>query len=292
MRVYSRNLSKLLLAFGLVVLLIGASGCQVVEDGTSGISKSFGKIEDKPLGPGLYWVLPIVREIEVWNIKATRLPWTISVPSVDGMMVNVESTVIYHPTDVIKLRKEIGAGYQQQLVVPSVSDTIREKIGKLQLEYIIQNQDKLNADVLNGLRDSLTPRGIAIDAHMFTGLQLPAQFQEAVARKLEQKQKIQQREYELEQVRKEAEMEITRAEGSAKAQEIVNRTLSPNYLQFLWITNLSKNPNVVYVPTESGMALFKAMSDRPQMSGGNLTQSQSSSSSAPSELKKAGSGER
>ena len=249
---------------GLFALTFFMSGCKIVEDGTVGISKQFGHISDKPLEPGIYADIPVVRVVEVWNTKVTRIPIPVSVPSVDGMTVSLESTVMVRPTDVVKLRKEIGINYQQQKIIPVVNDAIRESIGKRRLDDIIQNQNKLNAEVLSNLRSKFQNSGISIEDHYLTGLQLPQQFQEAVARKLDQEQKVKQKEFELEQARKEADIEIARAEGAARAQEIVRKTISPEYLQYLWISNLKQNPNVIYVATEANMPLFKAVSSGPK----------------------------
>ena len=34
-------------------------------------------------------------------------------------------------------------------------------------------------------------------------------------------------------------------------------TLSPAYLQYLWIKTLNENPSVIYVATEANLPLFK-----------------------------------
>jgi hypothetical protein len=61
-----------------------------------------------------------------------------------------------------------------------------------------------------------------------------------------------------------AESEVIRAGGVAKANNIIKTTLSTEYLQYLWIQTLSDNKNqIIYVPenanglpfTEAGRAL-------------------------------------
>lgn len=60
-----------------------------------------------------------------------------------------------------------------------------------------------------------------------------------------------------------AEAEVERAKGVAKANEIIGKSLqgNPEYLQYLYITGLQENPNnqndrtVIYVPTERGLPL-------------------------------------
>jgi len=75
--------------------------------------------------------------------------------------------------------------------------------------------------------------------------------------KLTAEQRVQQKQFELEQAVKDAEIEVARARGAAQSQEIVRSTLSDAYLQYLWIKTLSDNPNVIYVATEANLPLFK-----------------------------------
>ena len=58
-----------------------------------------------------------------------------------------------------------------------------------------------------------------------------------------------------------AEAEITRAEGVARANEIIGKSLRGNeeYLRYLWINGLEQNKNaVIYVPTEASLPILEA----------------------------------
>ncbi len=70
---------------------------------------------------------------------------------------------------------------------------------------------------------------------------------------------MQQKQFLLEQAVKEAEIEVARARGAAKAQQIVRATLSDSYLQYLWIKTLNENPNVIYVATEANLPIFRSI---------------------------------
>ncbi len=59
----------------------------------------------------------------------------------------------------------------------------------------------------------------------------------------------------------EADAEITRAEGVARANEIIGKSLQGNeaYLRYLWINGLEQNKNaVIYVPTEGNLPILEA----------------------------------
>ena len=59
----------------------------------------------------------------------------------------------------------------------------------------------------------------------------------------------------------EADAEVTRAIGVAKANEIIGKSLQGNeaYLRYLWINGLESSKNaVIYVPTEANLPILEA----------------------------------
>ena len=59
----------------------------------------------------------------------------------------------------------------------------------------------------------------------------------------------------------EAEAEVERAKGMAKANQIVGDSLDghANYLMYLYIQNMQKTSNqIIYIPTEGGMPILEA----------------------------------
>ncbi|MGH7819943.1 MAG: SPFH domain-containing protein, partial [Candidatus Binatia bacterium] len=75
-------------------LLLG-SGCTVIEDGEVGVSKSFGRIDDKPVPQGVALVIPIARQIERWNVKLQERKERAAVPSSEGLIVGLDTSVLY-----------------------------------------------------------------------------------------------------------------------------------------------------------------------------------------------------
>jgi len=243
-----------------VVIVLGMvlSGCQIVDDGQLGVSKSFGKINPEALQPGPYVFIPVIREVEVWNTKTQSFTRRFDIPSNEGLIIKVESKVLFKPVDVVNLRKTVGPDYIRVILEPNMQNTFREVIGKQRIEEVITTPEKLTQQAEKILRKILKGK-IEVQSLLVTGLILPDTFKAAIERKLASKEKARQKEFELKQAKKDAEIEVARAEGAAKAQEIVRRTLSPEYLQYLWISTLNQNPNVIYVATEANMPVFRAM---------------------------------
>ncbi len=63
----------------------------------------------------------------------------------------------------------------------------------------------------------------------------------------------------LQKETQEAERKRVEATGIRDAQEIINQSLTEQYLHYLWINTLNLNPNVIYVATEANMPMFRAV---------------------------------
>ncbi|MBI4354804.1 MAG: hypothetical protein HY595_06160 [Candidatus Omnitrophica bacterium] len=59
--------------------------------------------------------------------------------------------------------------------------------------------------------------------------------------------------------KKDAEIEIARAQGVAKSNEIIAGSITENYLRYRWIEGLqASQATVIYVPTETNLPILEA----------------------------------
>ena len=247
----------------LVLALPALSACVVIEDGEVGVSKSFGNIGDEPVPQGVALVVPIARQVEVWNVKLQELKETADVPSSEGLIVRLDTSLLFQvlPGSASELRKTVGTQHQyvEKLVVPYMRNAVRDVVAGYPVKniYAEAGRKEIAAKVRGFLEANLGPRGVQVVDVLLRDVQLPARFKESIEAKLTAEQRVQEKQFELEQARKEAEIEVARAEGAAEAQRIIRETLSDSYLQYLWIQTLNQNPNVIYVATEANLPIFK-----------------------------------
>ena len=72
--------------------------------------------------------------------------------------------------------------------------------------------------------------------------------------------KIEEAKANLEAEKLNAQAEIERAKGAAEAIRIENGSITPTYIQYLWVrqqSNLS-NKTVIYVPTETNLPILES----------------------------------
>ena len=247
----------LILALGLL------PGCVVIEDGEVGVKKSFGSIDDEPVGQGVTIQIPVVRTVTPWNIKLQEIKETASVPSSEGLIVGLDTSLLFvvRPEIAPKIRKTVGRNYRELLVIPYLRNAVRDVVSGYQVKniYAEAGRKEIAAKIKGFLVENLEAQGIEIRDVLLRDVQLPQRFRESIEAKLTAEQRVQQKQFELEQARKDAEIEVARAEGAAQAQKIVRSTLSGSYLHYLWIKTLSENPNVIYVASEANMPIVKSV---------------------------------
>ena len=250
-----------LVALALMAALTLISGCVVIEDGQVGVSKSFGSINDEPVGQGVVLQFPVVRTVETWNTKLQELKETAQVPSSEGLIVGLDTSLLFRvaPEEAPAIRKTVGWNYIDVLVIPYFRNAVRDVVSGYPVKniYSESGRKEIASKIKGFLKENLESRGIRVEDVLLRDVKLPQRFRESIEAKLTAEQQVQQKQFMLQQARKDAEIEVARAKGAAQAQEIVRSTLSDSYLQYLWIKTLSENPNVIYVATEANLPLFK-----------------------------------
>ena len=72
---------------------------------------------------------------------------------------------------------------------------------------------------------------------------------------------IEEAQARLEAARLDAQSELIRAEGMAKAIEVEDGKLTDRYIQYLWVRNMQENEGSttrIYIPTEANLPILEA----------------------------------
>jgi regulator of protease activity HflC (stomatin/prohibitin superfamily) len=85
--------------------------------------------------------------------------------------------------------------------------------------FLEATQDTLQLALTDGLRDFLAPKGITVSAVLIRDITLPPFIVEAIEKKKEREQAVEQERAELERVRTELQQHVARAEAGREAAE-------------------------------------------------------------------------
>jgi len=253
----------------LVVLLIifGSSMFYIVKPGERGITfKPFGAGLDTVniSSPGFHIVAPW-NEFIVYNVKERKTEETLDVLDKNGLSINVEVSVRFNPIPnrLPFLHQQFGEDYMNQLIIPEVRSTVRQVMGRYTAEEIYSTKRaSVEAEIINETTQKLQDNSVETKAVLIRSINLPPQIKEAIETKLQQEQESLAYEFRLEKETKEAERKRIEAEGEAKANDIINSSLTPNLLRMRGIeTTLklaeSNNAKIVVIGGgEDGMPLI------------------------------------
>jgi len=246
-----------------------------IEDGQAGVKADFGKIAGQPLGTGWHFYLPLMSWIETWDVKTQELKEVATVPSSEGLISQLDISVLYNvPKErVVFVRTTTGRDYRETILEPYVREAIRNIVSGYAVKALFSGEGRheIGSTMLTFLREKLEPRGINVQDVLMRDVRLPPSFAASIEAKLRAEQESFQKEFELAKARKDAEIEVARAEGVAKSNLIIANSITENYLRYKWIEGLkSSQMQVVYVPTEANLPVleasrWRAMDAKPAM---------------------------
>ncbi len=252
----------IIIAF-IFIFVTGFVGFTMIEDGEAGVKADFGSISDQPVETGWHFYIRLFSWIENWNIKTQEIKETANVPSSEGLISTLDVSVLYNvPKDqVVGVRKTIGRNYRETVLEPYLRESIRNVISGYEVKalYSEKSRKEIGEKILIFLKNKLDSRGIMIQDVLLRDVRLPGAFAQSIEMKLKTEQEAQQKDFELMKAKKDAEIEIARADGAAKSNIIIAESLSENFLRYQFIKGLQKNDlQVVYVPTEANMPIMEA----------------------------------
>jgi regulator of protease activity HflC (stomatin/prohibitin superfamily) len=245
---------------------------RIVGAGEAGVIHTFGEVDSKPRPSGLLFKLPWA-SMETMNVRTQQLTMssasedigflaggTVNTLTSEGLTVGVDLTVFYHLNfnTAPEVFRELGPSYEAVVLLPAVRGAIRDVVAQFSAEdlYTVARA-AVGELILGNLVSDLEKRGIVAERVLLRDITLPTQIQQAIERKLAAEQAIEERAFRVLEAEQEADRRRAEAAGQRDAQELINSTLTPEFLQFQYIESLSNmsGGNIIYVPISPGTGL-------------------------------------
>ena len=251
----------------LALVIIAFSFIRIVPAGTVGVVDLFGKVADRERMAGLNIVNPLAR-LEIMNIKTEELKETMNVPSKEGLTISLEASMLYRisPDKASEIYKTVGWEYHEIVIVPQFRAVCRGVTANYEAKALYTcGREEIAEKIYDDLTNLLAERGVLLEKVLLRAITLPHTVSQAIETKLKAEQEAEQMKFVLQKERQEAERKVIEAEGIAKAQEIINRTLTASYLQHEAIQaqiKMADSPNhtTVYIPSgDNGIPLVRTI---------------------------------
>ncbi len=207
--------------------------------------------------PGFHVIAPW-NNMYVYDVREQQLEEEMEVLSSNGLTIKVDVTVRVNPRyeKVGYLHEKFGKEYITSLVRAEVRSSVRKVIGRFQPEELYSSRrEEVQQMIHKDLETSLGNNYVELRATLIRDIKLPDKVRLAIEDKIEAEQKALKYEYILDQERKEAERKIIEAGAKAKANQILNASLTANILRDKGIEatlQLANSPNSKVVIVGSG----------------------------------------
>ena len=245
---------------------------RIVGAGEVGVIHVFGEVDESPRPSGLLFKLPWA-SMETMNVRTQQLTMssasedtgflaggTVNTLTSEGLTVGVDLTIFYHLNFATApaVFRELGPSYEAVVLLPAVRGAIRDVVAQFSAEdlYTVARA-AVGELILENLVSDLEQRGIVAERVLLRDITLPTQIQQAIERKLAAEQAIEERAFRVLEAEQEADRRRAEAAGQRDAQELINSTLTPEFLRFQYIESLANmtGGNIIYVPISPGTGL-------------------------------------
>jgi prohibitin 1 len=251
-----------LAAFLLIILLF--SSITRVGTGRVGVLTLFGKVTGETLGEGVHLINPLKTNNEL-SIQTQTLKESASVPSSEGLMMSLDTSLIYHlnPDHAADVFQKIGADYENVVVEPTLRSAIREATASHTANALYTGErEMVGKQIYDQVTAQLNQRGLTVENVLLRDIQLPATLKAAIEAKQQAEQESLAMNFRLQKETQEAQRKRIEAAGVRDFQQIVAQGISAQLLEWKGIEateNLAKSPNtkvVVIGNNKNGLPLI------------------------------------
>lgn len=247
------------IAFFVLISISSSLFYTVQADERAVIFYKFGQGLDKQnvIPPGFHTKAPW-NDVFIYAVRETATDETMDVLDKNGLPIHVDVTVRFYPIPerIGYIHEKFNRNYVNTLIIPEARSAVRQVMGRYSAEEIYSTKRaEVEATIKEECEKVLSENNVHMAALLIRSIQLPEQIRIAIQNKLQQEQEALAYQFKLEKEKSEAERKRIQAEGEARANNIINNSLTDKLLKMRGIEatlELAKSPNSKVVVIGSG----------------------------------------
>lgn len=223
-----------------------------IDTGNVGVLTLFGRVTGETLPEGIHLINPL-KTVNEMSIRSQSVKESASVPSSEGLMMALDTSLIYHlnPDRAAEVFQKLGPRYEDVVVEPSLRSAIREATASHTANALYSGErDAVAKQIFESLNAQLTARGMIIENILLRDIQLPATLKQSIELKQQAEQEALAMNFRLQKETQEAQRKRIEAQGVRDFQQIVAQGITPSLLEWKGIEateTLAKSPNTKVV---------------------------------------------
>ncbi|MFQ5610198.1 MAG: SPFH domain-containing protein [Woeseiaceae bacterium] len=271
--------------------VIAFMAAYTVETGNVAVERTLGKVNHEEQLQGLNFKIPFLTSKQEFSAKEIAIDINDLTPkAADNLSLkDLDVSVFYRvPQErvselYVKYAQASGRGVDgiylpaYGLVIREARSSIYEQVSEIDSLQLHKQRESLQSDVLAELQERLErtdPGDIQITRVVVRALNTDPSIEAAIREAVEAEKRLEAKQVQVEIAKKDAEIEIERAKGIAEANQIINESLTAEYLQHevnVALQEFADNQgSVVVIP--ANMQGFDLILDSNQLGGSKRDQ--------------------
>ncbi len=218
----------------------------IVPAGNRGIVLWWGSVEKRVMGEGLNFKVPIAERVVKIDVKVRPHPFKeIDAASKEYQMVKLTGMMNFHidPAYVNDLYQKVGLDFADKVIDPAFNDFVKEVVPNYSITEILPKREEIRKRAMVKLGDNLARYHVIVDDIYFANIRFTPDYEKAIEAKQVAQQQVEtqrqilaSREIEAQQkvatAKGEAESILVVAQGQAKANDALSRSISSILVQY------------------------------------------------------------
>jgi regulator of protease activity HflC (stomatin/prohibitin superfamily) len=218
----------------------------IVPAGHRGVVLWWESVEKRVMGEGLNFKVPMAERVIKIDVRVQPHPFKeIDAASKEYQMVKLTGMMNFHidPAYVNDLYQKVGLDFANKIIDPAFNDFVKEVVPNYPITEILPKREEIRKRAMIKLGDNLARYHIVVDDIYFANIRFTLEYEKAIEAKQVAQQQVEtqrqilaQREIEAQQkvatAKGEAESILVVAQGQAKANDALSRSISPILVQY------------------------------------------------------------
>jgi len=255
--------------FGLGAVAMVPSICLFDVDGgqRAVVLNMLSGVEDKVRGEGTHFKVPWLMQPKMYNIRLRPKLIQTTTGTKDLQMVTIHVRMLFKPDvdGLPTIHKTLGEDYDERVLPSVANEVMKATIAQYNAEQLLTQREQVSREIREAIVARASQFSILMDDIAITHLTYGKEFARAIEEKQVAEQDAERQKFIVQRSEQERQATVIRSEGEEEAAKMISEALKEHGSGLIEVRridaakdiadNLSKSPNVMYLPNGQQMLL-------------------------------------
>lgn len=216
-----------------VLAIVGMNSVTQVQYGHVGLYKTFGKLNDNILAPGIHLKIPFIQTVIQVNTQVTKTETDTTASSKDLQPVSTHVVVNYsvNKESAYNLMNNVGGAYDSVIINPAVQEVVKEVTARYPAEDLIAKRDVVAGEISEHLTVRMAKYDLIVNEVNIVNFKFSEAFDTSIEAKQVAQQQALKAENDLKRIEIEAKQKVAQAQAEAESLKLKKQEVTPELVQ-------------------------------------------------------------